>query len=218
LRHQSYSNSRVSERGHDFRLAPPGLLQPPAGASNYRGGSEIRTVIFVPGAFGKTIDVRCVRRTRPRADEAAAIELWRRTWQAAYPAIDFSARLAWWRERWRSELVPTCTIMVAETGGTTAGRSEGAAAGGGEIIGFVTVDARTGYLDQIVVAPEAWGSRAATALLAAAKRLAPSGLDLHVNRDNARAIRFYEKHGFKVSGEEVNPRSGAPVYRMSWRP
>ena len=143
------------------------------------------------------------------ADEAATIELWRRTWQAAYPDIDFSARLAWWRERWRRELVPACTIMVAETS-CTAGP-------GGELVGFVTVDARIGYLDQIVVAPEAWGSRAATALINAAKHIAPSGLDLHVNRDNRRAIRFYEKHGFTVSGEEVNPRSGAPVYRMSWR-
>ena len=34
---------------------------------------------------------------------------------------------------------------------------------------------------------------------------------------DARAIRFYEKHGFAISGEETNPRSGAPVYRMSWR-
>ena len=155
------------------------------------------------------------------ADEAAAIELWRRTWQTAYPAIDFSVRLEWWRERWRSDLVPACAIMVAQAsaaGPREAGPREDAAAGRGEMIGFVTVDARTGYLDQIVVAPEAWGSRAATALIDAAKRIAPPGLDLHVNRDNARAIRFYEKHGFTVSGEEVNPRSGAPVYRMSWRP
>jgi putative acetyltransferase len=145
------------------------------------------------------------------ADEAAAIELWRRTWQAAYPDIDFSARLAWWRERWRTELVPRCTITVVEQRRATA------SPGRGEIIGFVTVDAQTGYLDQIVVVPEAWGSQAATALLAAAKQASPAGLDLHVNRDNARAIRFYEKHGFSVSGEEVNPRSGAPVYRMRWR-
>jgi putative acetyltransferase len=44
------------------------------------------------------------------------------------------------------------------------------------------------------------------------------GLDLHVNKDNARAIRFYEKHGFVVSGEALNWRSGAPVHKMSWRP
>jgi putative acetyltransferase len=32
-------------------------------------------------------------------DEDAAVALWLRTWQAAYPAIDFAARLGWWRER-----------------------------------------------------------------------------------------------------------------------
>lgn len=137
------------------------------------------------------------------ADEDAAVELWRRTWQQAYPDIDFAARLAWWRARWRAELVPSCTVMVAELDG--------------RMVGFVTVDPATGYLDQIVVAPEAWGSPTATALIDAAKRIAPLGLDLHVNRDNRRAIRFYQKHGFAVSGEEVNPHSGAPIYRMSWQ-
>ena len=152
----------------------------------------------------------CALRPYVGADEAAAIELWRRTWQATYPGIDFSARLAWWRERWRTELVPTCTVMVAETGC-------GAAGAAAEMVGFVTVDPKTGYLDQIVVAPEAWGSATATLLLDAAKRIAPAGLDLLVNCDNARAIRFYEKHGFAVSGKEVSARSGAPLYRMSWR-
>jgi len=147
-----------------------------------------------PGAFAL--------RAYTAGDEAAAIELWRRTWQVAYPGIDFSARLAWWSERWRRELVPACAIMVAETGG--------------EMLGFVTVDPRSGYLDQIVVAPEAWGSQVAPALINAAKEIAPSGLVLHVNRDNQRAIRFYEKHGFGIAGEDINPRSGAPLYRMNW--
>jgi putative acetyltransferase len=140
------------------------------------------------------------------ADEQAAIELWRRTWQTAYPHIDFAARLGWWRERWRSELVPACSIIVAE-------ESNGTAA---ELIGFVTIDA-SGYLDQLVVAPERWGSPAAGALVDAAKRTAPAGIDLHVNCDNERAIRFYKKHSFAVTGEDINPRSGAPIYKMSWR-
>ena len=50
------------------------------------------------------------------------------------------------------------------------------------------------------------------------KRISPQGLDLHVNKDNVRAIRFYEKHGFVVSGEALNWRSGAAVHKMSWRP
>jgi len=137
------------------------------------------------------------------ADEDAAIELWRRTWQQHYPHLDFDERLSWWRARWRDEVVATAIIMVAEADGS--------------LIGFVTVDPNTRYLDQIVVAPEAWGSKLAAALMAEAKRLSPSGLDLDVNADNARAIRFYEKQGFALVGEAVN-RSGAPIYKMSWRP
>jgi len=136
------------------------------------------------------------------ADEAAAIELWRQSWQEAYPAIDFAARVDWWRERWRSELVPSATIVVAEAAGALAG--------------FVTVNTTTGYLDQIVVAPPHWGAGIAEMLLDEAKRLSPARLALHVNQDNARAVGFYRKHGFAVAGEDVNARSGAPVYLMKW--
>jgi putative acetyltransferase len=31
-------------------------------------------------------------------------------------------------------------------------------------------------------------------------------------------MRFYAKHGFAISGADVNPISGKPVHRMSWRP
>ena len=137
------------------------------------------------------------------ADEDAAIELWRRTWQLAYPSIDFAARVPWWRARWRDELVPAARIVVAEAAGVLAG--------------FVTID-ETGYLDQIVVAPEQWGSTLAAALLDEAKRLAPEGVTLLVNKDNARAIRFYERNGFAHAGEDVNPTSGRPVLRMAWTP
>lgn len=138
------------------------------------------------------------------ADEDAAIELWRRTWLQHYPQIDFNARVPWWGERWRNELVPVARIVLAERDGA--------------LLGFVTVDPKTMYLDQIVVAPEHWGSDLALALLNEAKRLSPRGLELLVNKDNARAIRFYEKQGFKYAGEDANPVSGKPVNRMAWRP
>lgn len=138
------------------------------------------------------------------ADEDAAIELWRRTWAHHFPHIDFNARVAWWRERWRQELIPVAHVVIAERNGG--------------LLGFVTVDPATLYLDQLVVAPEHWGSGAAAALLDEAKRLSPRGLELLVNKDNARAIRFYEKHGFAYAGEEKNPTSGIPVNRMAWRP
>ena len=138
------------------------------------------------------------------ADEDAAIELWRRTWQAAYPHIDFSARLGWWRQRWREELVPHATIVIGLAGGRAGG--------------LVTVELASGYLDQIVVAPEHWGGALAQMLLDEAKRISPARLELLVNKDNARAIRFYEKHGFRYAGEDVNPVSGRPVNRMRWQP
>ena len=137
------------------------------------------------------------------ADEDAAIELWRRTWQQAYPSIDFSARVAWWRERWRNELVANASIVVAEQAGA--------------LLGFVTIDAK-GYLDQLVVSPEQWGSKLADTLVDEAKRLSPDRVSLLVNKDNARAIGFYRRNGFAHAGEDINPTSGRPVLRMEWKP
>ena len=137
------------------------------------------------------------------ADEDAAIALWQATWQLAYPAIDFAARMPWWRARWRNELVPNAEVIVAETDGALAG--------------FVTIDA-TGYLYQLVVAPQHWGSPLATRLVEAAKARSPGGITLLVNTDNARAIRFYKRSGFVEAGADVNPTSGRPVLRMAWTP
>ena len=147
---------------------------------------------------------RITLRPYSAADEDAAIELWRRTWQQHYPHIDFASARRWWRERWRNELVPVATISVAEADG--------------RMVGFVTVDRKTGYLDQIVVAPEAWGSDVATMLMDEARRISPAGSICKVNADNARAIRFYEKQGFVDAGETSTKRSGAPVRMMRWRP
>ncbi len=147
---------------------------------------------------------RIVLRPYAPADEDAAIELWRRTWAQHYPHIDFAERVDWWRARWRNELLPAATVSIAEADG--------------RMVGFVTVYPKTGYLDQIVVAPEAWGSDVATMLMDEARRISPGGLDLNVNADNARAIRFYEKQGFIDVGATVNEISGAPVRMMRWRP
>ena len=100
-----------------------------------------------------------LRPYRP-ADEDMAIELWRRTWQLVYPAIDFSTRIEWWRQRWRDELVTRATITVAETNG--------------RMIGFVTVDPRTLELDQMVVASEAWGSDVASCCRSSGSGSAPA--------------------------------------------
>jgi putative acetyltransferase len=136
------------------------------------------------------------------SDQEASIALWLETWLQAYPSIDFDARVDWWRERWRTELVPVAQIVVAEQDGA--------------LIGFVTID-DTGYLDQLVVSPAQWGTNVSKALVDEAKRRSPGGVTLKVNADNLRAIRFYERNGFAKTGEEVNSSERA-VWLMAWTP
>jgi len=142
-------------------------------------------------------------RLRPycAADEDALIALWQRAWQYAYPSIDFAERLLAWRQRWRTELVPAARITVAENGP--------------DAIGFVTLDG-LGYLDQLVVAPEAWGSGVAHDLIEEAKRQSSGTITLLVNADNTRATRFYQRHGFHHTHDDINPTSGRKVHGMKW--
>jgi putative acetyltransferase len=144
-----------------------------------------------------------VRPMRPE-DMAETLDVWVAAWQIAYPAIDFAARRGWTEDR------------IAELERT--GSRSLIASHDGRIVGALVVNPDTGYLDQIVVATQWHGRGVAEILLAEAQRAAPAGLQLHVNQDNVRAIRFYQKHGFMTVGEDVNPRSGAPIFRMSWRP
>jgi putative acetyltransferase len=156
-----------------------------------------------PGHDGSILTAPFHLRPYRAEDEDAAIALWLETWKLAYPSIDFDARVAWWRERWCSELVPNADIIVAEQTGA--------------MVGFVTIDS-SGYLDQLVVAPDHWGSPLATRLVDEAKRRSPDGVTLKVNADNARAIRFYERNGFVHAGEDVNPASKRLVLKMAWKP
>ncbi|UFS76616.1 GNAT family N-acetyltransferase [Tardiphaga sp. 37S4] len=136
------------------------------------------------------------------SDEDASITLWLETWRQAYPSINFDARVNWWRNRWRTELVPVAQIVVAEQDGA--------------LVGFVTIDG-TGYLDQLVVSPAQWGSDVSRALVDETKRLSPTGVTLKVNADNIRAIKFYMRNGFVKTGDEVNT-SGRAVDLMEWKP
>jgi len=72
----------------------------------------------------------------------------------------------------------------------------------GEPVGVVAV--RAGWLDGLYVVPESWGSGVADALHDAAlehlRSLGDTHCRLWVLEDNARARRFYERHGWKLDG------------------
>jgi putative acetyltransferase len=137
------------------------------------------------------------------ADFASLADLWVASWQEALPGIDFAVRRAWFLGHLRA--------LEAEGSATTC-----AIDGLNCLIGFVTVNPATGYLDQLAVAPGAKGSGVATLLLNEARRLSPAGIVLEVNEDNARAIAFYEREGFVKITEGVNPNSGLKTRRLRW--
>jgi len=137
------------------------------------------------------------------ADLTAMANLWVASWQAAMPHIDFEARRAWFVGRMADHDNAGARTIIAQCGS--------------DIAGFVVIDPASGYLDQIAVSPARQGQGVATALLARAKEMSPRHIELDVNRTNARAIRFYEREGFRIVGEGANPNSGAPIYKMQWR-
>ena len=137
-------------------------------------------------------------------DRAGLADLWVAAWAIAMPTVDFEARRPWFASRQTElEIAGAKTIVAAESRGS--------------LLGFVTVDPVLGYIDQLAVAPRAQRRGLAGRLLAEARRISPDRLALHVNQDNPRAARFYQREGFSVTGSGVNPRSGLPVWSMEWQ-
>lgn len=114
----------------------------------------------------------------------------------------------------------------ARSGGRS-GRPDGVPPAGGddaEIIGIATVGpdrcspgGDIGELWMINVRPDAWGSGAASRLLDAAQRklndLGYLSAILWVIADNARARRFYERHGWRSDGVEKRQVIGGGLVR-----
>ena len=119
------------------------------------------------------------------------------------PQIDFEARRGWLDRHLDDSIASGTIALVAEVRDNAPS-------------GFVMVDPRRGYLDQLAVDPAHRGSGIADALLTAAKDLSPTMLELDVNRDNARALRFYTRHGFRTIATGSNPHSGLPTLLLRW--
>ena len=86
------------------------------------------------------------------------------------------------------------------------------------IVGWSLRDDETALgLSSMWVHPSVRGDGVADALMTLVKDMARGravALDLDVRADNPRARRFYERHGFRVTGEETGRRSGARLLVM----
>ena len=133
------------------------------------------------------------------------VDLWVESWALAYPDIDFEARRGW--------AVDTFVALAAKGVGFDLAFDASTAA----MVGFLTLDARDGHINQVAVAKAYWGQGVADILLNRAKAMAPGLLKLEVNADNLRAIALYRRHGFVEVGRGANPNSGREIMMLEWR-
>jgi ribosomal protein S18 acetylase RimI-like enzyme len=148
-------------------------------------------------------------------DLPAVSALLAETWHATYDALYGPARVAALTRRWhaaealaREVDAPDRRLLVAE-------RAE-------RIVGTASVRL-TGdavRLDRLYVLPEAQGHGLGAELLGAALGAFPDAarMSLEVEPANAGAIRFYERHGFRVTGRTADcagTGDGIPAVMMS---
>jgi GNAT superfamily N-acetyltransferase len=138
-------------------------------------------------------------------DAADAAEVYLRARHAAVPTIPALVHTNDDVRRWFRDVVVTeREFWVAED--SEAG-----------VVAVLVLDGD--WVDQLYVDPGLTGRGIGSALLEVAKAARPSGLQLWAFQSNARAVRFYERHGFV----EVERTDGAgneertPDVRLVWR-
>jgi putative acetyltransferase len=143
---------------------------------------------------------------RSGAETQELLALWVASWRATYADIAFETRCAWLLDRLAaSEAQGAQTLCLWDEAPQS-------------LLGFVTIDPQSGWLDQLCVHPEQFGAGVGAALLAAARDRSPRLVRLDVNADNERAIRFYQREGFKPLGPGMPSKSGRATLILEWRP
>jgi GNAT superfamily N-acetyltransferase len=138
-------------------------------------------------------------------DAAAAAEVYLRARHASVPSV---APLVHDNDDVRRWFVDV--VVVARELWVVEDREAG-------VVGLLVLDGDR--VDQLYVEPGLTGRGIGSALLEAAKRERPTGLQLWTFQSNEGALRFYRRHGFEEaertdgSGNE----EGAPDVRFVWR-
>ena len=85
------------------------------------------------------------------------------------------------------------------------------------IKGFIALQGS--YIDRLYIDPAFQRQGIGTSLLHYAREKHPAGLELSTHRQNLRACKFYEKHGFKpVKYGISSPPESVPDVEYHWRP
>jgi ribosomal protein S18 acetylase RimI-like enzyme len=138
-------------------------------------------------------------------DESAVVAVWHRSGRAAYTFLPtwqtFTVENA--QAVFRNVIRPKCDIWVGTLHQT--------------VVAYLAVNGS--YIDRIYVDPIEWRKGWGARLVALAKELSPSGLELHTHQENHAARALYEKQGFVAVrfGQSLPPES-APDVEYHWRP
>jgi len=144
-----------------------------------------------------------IRRAR-REDVDEVVGVWLRSRRASVPAIPPPVHSEDEVHAWFEEVVfPQSEIWVAEHAGL--------------VVGVLVLEHE--WVDQLYVEPGHTGRGIGSRLVAEAKRRRPGGLRLWTFAANDGARRFYERHGFVVTGSTTGDNEeGAPDVRYEWSP
>ncbi len=137
-----------------------------------------------------------------RDDLDEVVHLWYHTWHYTFPFLRHPEPLEAWKTRLRDDIAKNETVWVAERDG--------------QMVGFLALRERDGYLNLLFVDPQFHHQGIGTALMNKAKHLSPSGLSLETLQLNREARAFYERHGFHVVSLGRNARNGQPDVRYCW--
>ena len=141
------------------------------------------------------------------SDESAVVGVWHRSGRAAYTFLPtwqtFTVENA--HVVFRNVIRPKCDIWVGTLHQT--------------VVAYLAVKKNGSYIDRMYVDPIEWRKGWGARLVALAKELSPSGLELPTHQENHAARAFYEKQGFAaVRFGQSPPPESAPDIEYHWRP
>ncbi len=126
-----------------------------------------------------------------RSELHAVTRLWMESWDSTGLPGGTGYRVDLLRERLDRDLAAGLQLFVA----TLAGR----------IVGMLAIRPKDRHLDQLFVAPSFQRRGIGKALLAFARTQMPAEIWLRTAVDNVRAVRWYEREGFRKEREELRP-------------
>jgi ribosomal protein S18 acetylase RimI-like enzyme len=139
------------------------------------------------------------------SDESAVVALWCRSGRAAYTFLPTWQTFTFENAQavFRNVIRPKCDIWVGTLHQT--------------VVAYLAMNGS--YMDRLYVDPMEWRKGWGVRLVALAKQLSPSGLELHTHRENHAARTLYEKQGFVAVRFGLSPPpESVPDVEYHWRP